>query len=255
MRARLAHIMQIYSYGPSYGPRQTEKCNSPIPRAREPSQQAGDQQQEASKRNNTRARTGGWGGARNRKYRETTALTFCHAEGILKAMAVAELNGTPLNRHWTVNYEWCGINDRDGAAFVGRLLAQASRYARRRGGTFAAVWVREIGVTNGGHVHIAFHWPRGWRLGSLTRKWIKGAGGRYRKNASRIVPIGGWIDCANTSRARYRANLENLANYMVKGSAECVAEELGLRLRKTGGRVIGKRCGRTQNLRMPIQTV
>ena len=163
-------------------------------------------------------------------------------------MAVADLVGMPLTRHWTVDYERAGIADRDGAAFVGRLLAIVSRFARVRGGSFAAVWVREIGVRNGAHVHIAFHLPRGWRLGYLTRRWIGQAGGRYSKGVSHIRPIGGSLSYAWTSASLYRENLERLGNYLTKGSDPAVAAELGLELLKPGGAIVGKRWGRTQNL-------
>ncbi len=193
--------------------------------------------------------TNGWGGARNRKDRITTALKKEHAEGILMAIAVAQLKGLPLNRFWTVNYEWAGIDDSEGAAFIGRLLAQCQRYTRTRNGQFAAVWVREIGAKNGGHVHIAMHLPRGWKLnGHQTRKWIRQAGGIYCKGVSDIRPVGAWLDCAEANAGHYLQNIEAMANYMVKGSADEVADELGLDLRRHGGRVIGKRWGRTQNL-------
>ena len=197
---------------------------------------------------------GTWGGARNRRDRVTTALSQRHAEGVLQAMAVADLAGMPLTRHWIVDYEMAGIADRDGAAFVGRLLIFLRRYARAQGESFAAVWVREVGVRNGAHVHIAFHLPRGWRLGFLTRRWIKAAGGRYSKGVSYIRPIGGSLNCAWTSPALYRENLERLGNYFTKGSESAVAAELGLELLKPGGAIIGKRWGRTQNLSNPNVT-
>lgn len=192
---------------------------------------------------------GTWGGARNSKDRVTEALKQEHAEGILKAIAIADLKGMPLNRFWTVNYEWAGVHDSEAAAFIGRLLAQCARYARTRGGAFAAVWVREIGAKNGGHVHIALHFPAGWKMsGHKVRKWIKAAGGKYRAKVSDMRPIGGRLDCNLSNPQHYWANAEAMGNYMVKGSADAVAEELGLTVRKRGGRVLGKRCGRTQNL-------
>lgn len=63
---------------------------------------------------------GTWGGARNSRDRVATALSHRHAEGVLQAMAVADLAGMPLTRHWIVDYGLAGIADRDGAAFVGR---------------------------------------------------------------------------------------------------------------------------------------
>jgi hypothetical protein len=248
MRARLARVMQSNSYGPS----QPSKTLWRIPRARE------ERGREGSFASNTRARgqsnvrkpdKGSWGGSRNRKDRVTTALRQEHAEGILRAIALAELNGMPLNRFWTVNYEWAGIDDKDGAVFIGKLLAQLHRYARAREGRFAAVWVREIGIKNGAHVHIALHFPTGWKLsGHLPRKWIKAAGGRYRAKVSDMRAIGGRLDCDLNNPQHYWANVEAMGNYMVKSSADTVADELGLALRKWGGRIVGKRWGRTQNI-------
>lgn len=221
MRARLARYMQLRSYGPS----PPDEGFLRIPRARE-----------------------SWGGARNRKDRVSKALSQQQAEGILKAMAFAELAGMPLNRHWTVDYELAGITDRDGAAFVGKLLEFCKRYARTREGNFAAVWVREVGERNGAHVHIAMHLPADWKLGQLPRKWIKATGGAYLRGNSRIRSIGGSLKCAESNPCKYRANLEALGNYLVKGSGPAVADELGLERLKPGGTIIGKRCGWTQNL-------
>lgn len=251
----------------SYGPSLPIEDNSRIPRARETGGNyetiTRTREREADGRNNTRAKgranfpapeKATWGGARNRGDRVTTALSQRQAEGVLRAMAVADLEGLPLTRHWIVDYELAGIADRDGAAFVGRLLALCGRYARAKGRSFAAVWVREVGVRNGAHVHIALHLPRGWRLGYLTRDWIKRAGGTYCKGVSRIRPIGGSVNCAWTSPALYRENLERLGNYLTKGSDTAVATELGLELLKPGGAIVGKRCGRTQNLGATEQT-
>jgi hypothetical protein len=163
-------------------------------------------------------------------------------------MAVAELRGWPLNRHWTVDYELAGIADKDGAAFVGRMLALCNRFARARGLRFAAVWVREKGQRNGAHVHIAMHFPAGMRLGHLTRKWIKQAGGQYSAGNSKVRSIGGSLKSGDRGGAHYWANLEALGNYLTKGSAPDVVAELGLNLTKSGGAIVGKRCGWTQNL-------
>ncbi len=223
-RARERRNVRTYEKGDAHNPRASGNANFPAPKK------------------------GTWGGARNRRDRVTTALSQRHAEGLLMAMAVADLAGMPLTRHWTVDYERAGIADRDGAAFVGRLLALCGRYARAKGGRFAAVWVREVGVRNGAHVHIAFHLPRGWRLGYLTRRWIKAAGGQYSKGVSHIRPIGGSVNGAWTSPALYRENLERLGNYFTEARDNAVAAELGLDRLKPGGAIVGKRWGRTQNL-------
>jgi hypothetical protein len=191
---------------------------------------------------------GTWGGARNRSDRQTSVIRQHQAEGMLRAMALAELRGMPLNRHWTVDYELAGIADKNGAAFIGRLLSACRRYARSKDVAFAAVWVREIGERNGAHVHIAMHFPAEMRLGHLTCKWIKAAGGEYAKGISHVRSIGGGLKSGDSGSPHYRANLEMLANYHLKGSAPDVARELGLTKLKAGGSIIGKRCGWTQNL-------
>jgi hypothetical protein len=228
-----------------------EKGFGNIPHARE--REISPRRKKATVNADTSRAKGTWGGARNRRDRVTTALSQRHAEGVLQAMAVADLAGMPLTRHWTVDYERAGIADRDGAAFVGKLLALCGRYVRAKGGRFAAVWVREVGRRNGAHVHIAFHLPRGWRLGYLTRRWIKAAGGKYRKSVSLIRPIGGSVNCAWTSPDLYRENLERLGNYFTKGGDSTVATELGLELLKPGGEIVGKRWGRTQNLASAVK--
>jgi len=55
------------------------------------------------------------------------------------------------------------------------------------------------------------------------------------------------VNCAWASTTLYRENLERLGNYFTKGSDSAVAAELGLELLKSGGAIIGKRWGRTQN--------
>lgn len=240
MRTQLARDMQLRSYGPS----QRDRASFRIPHARE--REDTQTNKECSSRKPRKKST--WGGARNRKDRVSTELSQQQAEGILKAMAVAELKGMPLNRHWTVDYALSGIPDGEGAAFVGKLLGFCNRYARAREGKFAAVWVREVGERNGAHVHIAMHLPADWKLGHLTRKWIKAAGGRYLAGNSRIRSIGGSLRCPDTNPCKYRANQEALGNYLVKGSGPCVADELGLERLKPSGAIIGKRCGWTQNL-------
>lgn len=189
-----------------------------------------------------------WGGARNRADRTSTALSQHQAEGLLKAMAFADLIGLPLNRHWTVDYERAGIPDSQGAAFIGRLLAHAARNARARGHGFAAVWVREVGKRNGAHAHIALHLPADVRLGNQPRKWVVAAGGRFLTGINRVRSIGGSLRCASSNPKRYQANLEALGNYLVKGSGPAVQDELGLERLKPGGAIIGKRCGWTQNI-------
>ncbi|NNC47652.1 MAG: hypothetical protein HKO13_04375 [Sphingomonas sp.] len=152
------------------------------------------------------------------------------------------------NVHWTVHYESAGVQDDDGAAFVGKILDYARTYLRRRKKPFAAYWVRENGEGKGAHAHIAMHWPQGLSLRGLTGRWIKNAGGICVKGTSVIRRMGG---LATYQRGEwFDANARELTLYMMKGVSDALGEELGLgpSRRGKGGDIIGKRAGRTQNL-------
>ncbi|MBW0143783.1 hypothetical protein [Sphingomicrobium clamense] len=155
--------------------------------------------------------------------------------------------GVPFNRHWTVHHERAGITNEDGAAFVGRLLAPAGRYCRRRD-RFAAAWVRENGDGKGCHVHIAMHVPETAKLRGNTRRWIEQAGGTCRKGVSVVKVIGGTLAASRVGGPFYEANADVLLRYFLKGVDADLGKERSLELYGEGGLIIGKRAGRTQNL-------
>ncbi len=190
----------------------------------------------------------GWGGARNRADRESWHLTTSQCRNLFIAAQVSTKKGLAFNRHWTIHYERAGIAERDGARFVGHLLKLASAQARRAGGELAAVWVRENGKGKGGHVHILMHLPAGLSLRNRTRRWIECAGGKYRRNVSKVRPIGGQLCQALKRGEHYQANLDAALVYLLKGAEPDGGLALGLVRFGEAGLVIGKRCGRTQNL-------
>jgi len=195
----------------------------------------------------------GWGGARNRADRESWHLSYGQVKKLLMAARVAELTGLRFNRHWTVHYERAGIAECDGARFIGHLLKLASAQARRDGGQMAAIWVRENGEGKGGHVHIMLHLPAGTHLRNRTRRWIVAAGGKYRARVSRVNSIGGRLSFAELggdpmSDQHYRANAEAVLRYLLKYGNVGAGEALGLARFGEAGKVIGKRCGFTQNI-------
>lgn len=206
---------------------------------------------------NARAK-GQWGGARNRADRVSHYLTRSQIEGLISAAQFSEAAGRGFNRHWTVHYERAGIAPEQGAGFVGRLLRLVGAYARRHGGKIAAIWVRENGEGKGAHVHILLHLPEGLTLRHRVRGWIKAAGGIYRRNVSKVRSIGGRlhfakIDKSSEAVALYAANLAAVLGYVMKAAHPDVGEALALRRYGEGGRVVGKRCGRTQN-QLPIKS-
>jgi hypothetical protein len=154
----------------------------------------------------------------------------------------------PLNRHWIVHYERAGIEDTDAVRFIGRLLKLVGDYARRHRAAFSAIWVRENGEGKGCHVHILMHLPAALSLQGRTRKWVRLAGGVYTRNVSRVAPIGGRLLAADNGGEHYQQNAIAVTSYLLK----CGDREAGLTLElpRYGqqGLIVGKRCGRTQNL-------
>jgi hypothetical protein len=178
-----------------------------------------------------------WGGARNRADRVSEHLTARQRAGLISAAAFAEHIGLAFNRHWTLHYERAGIAEHDGARFIGHMLRLASAYARRHGGELAAIWVRENGEGKGGHVHILLHLSAGLTLMNRTRRWIVKAGGTYRRNVSRVRPIGRSLRLDPLSHD-YRVNADVVLAYVLKITGRCPEPAV----------VIGKRCGRTENI-------
>lgn len=190
----------------------------------------------------------GWGGARNRADRTSQNLTRRQCEGLIAAADHAERIDLAFNRHWTVHYERAGIAEADAARFIGRLLKLARDAANRKIGRFTAIWVRESGEGKGGHVHILMHVPAALGLRGRTRKWIKLAGGECRAGVSRVRTIGGNIIGANNGSEHYRHSAEVVLAYVLKGASREAGEALGLPRSGEVGLVVGKRCGRTQNI-------
>ena len=167
---------------------------------------------------------------------------------MIEAANFAERIGLAFNRHWTVHYEMAGIADSDGAAFVGRLLALVRKHVRRLGSEAAALWARENGDGKGGHVHILLHLPSGMTLHNRTRRWIKAAGGKPLRRVSRVRTIGGRLAHADLGGPHYRSNADAVLAYLIKGASDETGGTLALPRSGEGGRVIGKRCGMTQNI-------
>ncbi|MGD9664713.1 MAG: hypothetical protein AB7U34_05865 [Novosphingobium sp.] len=166
----------------------------------------------------------------------------------METAAFAQKTGQTFTRHWTVHYERAGILDSDGAAFIGKLLKRAGEHVRRDGGTMAAIWARENGEDKGAHVHILLHLSSTTTLQNLTRRWIKAAGGTYRKGVSEVRSIGGTLASAKANTERHNANVANVLAYLMKGASDHTGRELGLNRYDAGGPIIGKRCGWTQNI-------
>lgn len=189
-----------------------------------------------------------WGGARNRADRCSLHLSAASVSCMIQAADFAEQIGRAFNRHWTVHYQMAGIAEDDGAAFVGRLLSLVRKHVRRAGGELAALWARENGDRKGGHVHILLHVPSGMTLRNLTRRWIKAAGGDPARRVSRVRTIGKTLANAKVGGEHYRDNADAVLAYLFKAASQETGKALELRCCGEGGRIIGKRCGTSQNI-------
>ena len=182
-------------------------------------------------------------------------LSDAQVDGIISAAQKAENLTLAFNRHWTVHYERAGIAEIDATRFIGHLLRLASAYARRHGGKLAAIWVRENGEAKGGHVHILLHLPAGLSLRNRTRRWVTLAGGTYRRRVSKVVAIRGSAPDAMAHAGLYQANADVVRRYILKGAPQAVLVASAIdRQHQDGGKIIGKRCGTTQNIGAKART-
>lgn len=196
----------------------------------------------------SRYQPGTWGGARNRAARTSDGLSDKQVAGLMDAAGCAFATGRVFQRHWTVHYGLAGVPPGDGARFVSRLLDLVSKQARREGGHMTALWVRECASGKGEHVHVLLHLPAGMSLRNRTRRWINAAGGTWKLGVSKVTIVGGLLaKVEKSSDARQRENAENVVRYLLKAASEETGARLDLTRWGRGGRIVGKRCGWTQN--------
>jgi hypothetical protein len=162
----------------------------------------------------------------------------------------AKTIGLPLNRHVTLHLESAGVHDNVAAVVIGRFLALARDWLRKRGMRTAWVWVRENGDGKGSHVHILLHVPRAapWASWRMIR-WFKLATGQpYSTGAMNSERIGGTANASVSAPEHYQANLAAVVGYLLKGASPDAVHALRLERLEPGGTVIGKRAGWSENI-------
>lgn len=177
----------------------------------------------------------------NRRVRSTTSLSAHQTDGVIQAAIHSRRIGLPFNRHVTIRLERGGVPDCEAVKAIGAFLTRFRDWLRKQGHRTAYVWVRENGPTIGSHVHILLHLPDGVSFAShRSRRWIEAISGkRYRASTIRTKKI---------SQAAYDENLGVLVGYLCKGASPAVAEALALERCQSGGSVIGKRAGWSENV-------
>jgi hypothetical protein len=198
----------------------------------------------------------GWGGARNRKDRLSDALTREQCVAILASVDAMIAKGMPPNRFLTVHWEKLGVALADALNRLAAFLNLARDWARKRGHEIAWLWIRENDFGDGmkgEHVHILLHIPEpiiGEFTRRMTRRWLlRVTGSKYVKGGSRFDTIGQRASDYRNAPEIYRGNLSKLlVGYLLKGASKDAARELGLPRWDDGGRIVGKRWGRSQFL-------
>jgi hypothetical protein len=198
------------------------------------------------------------GGAGNRTTATSDYLTLRQAQELMAAAQYALATGKPLTRHLTVRLERQGISDADAVKAIGRLLTLLRDHVRKTArGEIAYIWSREHGAIIGGHVHILLHLPAGyiWQ-GQRVQRWIERISGRpYKKGTIKTTRIGGAAKAPEQNTELYLANLSTVVGYVIKGTCRKAGDALQLERIKAQGRVMGKRCGRSVNIRSNIKFV
>tara|TARA_R110001606_G_scaffold88649_2_gene199635 strand:+ start:22651 stop:23274 length:624 start_codon:yes stop_codon:yes gene_type:complete len=199
----------------------------------------------------------GWGGARNRKDRLSDALTRAQCLGILASVDAMVARGMPPNRFLTVHWEKLGVAPVDCLPAMSGFFRLARDWARKRGYEIGWLWIRENDFGDGSkgeHVHILLHIPESILqafVRSMARRWLlRVTGSKYRKGAAKFDTIGQRASDYRNAPEIYRANLSSLViGYLLKGASQEAARELALPRWDDGGRIVGKRWGRSQGLR------
>ncbi len=192
------------------------------------------------------------GGARNSKDRISNVLTLAKAQATIAAAYQAIKIGLPFNRFVTIHFERAGITDAEAAMAIGGMMKLATDWMRKRGYVITYAWVRENDTgdgSKGSHVHILCHCPDALPIGRMWQRWLRNVSGKpYRAKSIKSERIGGTVNCYATIPAAYLQNLDAVLAYVVKGVSPADAIILGLPKQEVGGRIIGKRAGRSQNL-------
>jgi hypothetical protein len=191
------------------------------------------------------------GGARNRASRETYSLTDAHVANLLAASSHAADIGLPFTRMVTIHWEAAGVPVEVMPRATGRFIDLMAKTLARHGCRTAWLWTHENGDNKGGHCHLLVHVPATLVpvLTCLQKGWLRRiTGAPYRSRVIRSRPIGGRLGLETGHPALHAINLQTALSYILKGASQLAAARYGLERWEPGGRVVGKRCGTSQNI-------
>lgn len=197
------------------------------------------------------ARGIGRGGARNRADRVSHALTAAQIANLRAAEHHANSIGLPFTRMLTIHWEAAGVPLAGMAKATGRFTDLLTKALARHGSRTAWLWTHESGDGKGGHCHLLAHVPADLAamVAGRQRGWLRNiAGHPYRARVILSKPIGGRLGLEAGNPDLHAVNLRAALAYVLKGASPEVASRIGLERLEPGGRVIGKRCGTSQNI-------
>ena len=191
------------------------------------------------------------GGARNRADRESHELSAAQIANLLAAAAHARRIGLPFTRMVSIHWEAAGVPLGGMATATGRYIDLLSKALSRHGSATAWLWVHENGRGKGGHCHLLAHVPPTLvkLVTGLQRRWLRRITRHpYRARVILCRPIGGRLGLEVGNPDLYLANFDAALSYCLKGVCSQAAPQFGLDRIQPGGRIIGKRCGTSQNI-------
>jgi len=193
----------------------------------------------------------GRGGARNRADRESHALTAAQIGNLKAAERHAAKIGLPFTRMISIHWQAAGVPLAGMARATYRFTDLLTKALARHGSGTAWLWTHESGDGKGGHCHLLAHVPADLVpvVMALQRGWLRRITGQpYRARVIHSKPIGGRLGLEAGNPDLHAVNLEAALAYVLKGASPEAASQFALERLEPGGRVIGKRCGTSQNI-------
>ena len=191
------------------------------------------------------------GGARNRADRTSDALTEAQIANLTAAERHSRAIGLPFTRMITIHWQAAGVALADMVRATGRFIDLLTKALARHKSKTAWLWTLENGDRKGGHCHLLVHVPAALvsLLTRLQKGWLRRITGKaYRARVIHSKPIGGRLGLEAGNPELHAINLAVALGYVLKGAHLEAAEQFGLTRLEAGGRIIGKRCGVSQNI-------
>ncbi|MES2119746.1 MAG: hypothetical protein V4513_04120 [Pseudomonadota bacterium] len=159
--------------------------------------------------------------------------------------------GLPFTRMLTIHWEAAGVPLTGMVRATGRFTDLLAKCLLRHGSKTAWLWAHENGDGKGGHCHLLAHVPAHLvqAVTSLQRGWLRRITGQpYRARVIYSKPIGGRLGLEAGNPELHAINLDVALGYVLKGASAEAAFQFNLDRLEAGGRIIGKRCGTSQNI-------